>query len=65
MYNIFSYNILHSLFNCSGQILNVTLWEDYATQFSNFNKDRTDWGPTIVFLHNAKIKEATGFVTLF
>ncbi|WJX79778.1 hypothetical protein P8452_62863 [Trifolium repens] len=43
----------------TGNILNVTLWEDFALQFSNYNKRRTDWGPTIVLIHNAKIKEAT------
>jgi hypothetical protein len=44
----------------SGNILNVTLWEDFAKQFAKYNKERTDWGPTIVLMHNAKIKEATG-----
>jgi hypothetical protein len=46
----------------SGNIIKCTLWEDFATQFANFNKQRTDWGPTIVLLHNCKIKDATGFM---
>jgi hypothetical protein len=57
LYILFSSN---NLPNPSGNILNVTLWEDFALQFSNYNKRRTDWGPTIVLIHNAKIKEATG-----
>ncbi|WJX19584.1 hypothetical protein P8452_09253 [Trifolium repens] len=43
----------------TGNILNVTRWEDFALQFANYNKRRTDWGPTILLIHNAKIKEAT------
>ena len=57
LYILFSSN---NLSNPNGNILNVTLWEDFALQFSNYNKRRTDWGPTIVLIHNAKIKEATG-----
>ncbi|PNY01098.1 hypothetical protein L195_g024386 [Trifolium pratense] len=43
----------------AGNILNCTLWEDFATQFAKYNNERTDWGPTIVLIHNARIKEAT------
>ncbi|WJX28421.1 hypothetical protein P8452_17141 [Trifolium repens] len=42
-----------------GNILNCTLWEDFALQFQLYNKERTDWGHTIIMIHNGKIKEAT------
>ncbi|KAK2394376.1 replication protein A 70 kDa DNA-binding subunit B [Trifolium repens] len=42
-----------------GNILNCTLWEDFALQFQLYNKDRTEWGHTIIMIHNGKIKEAT------
>ncbi|WJX39532.1 hypothetical protein P8452_27064 [Trifolium repens] len=48
----------------SGNFIKCTLWEDFATQFANFNKQRTDWGPTIVLLHNCKIKDATDLYEL-
>ncbi|KAK2381705.1 hypothetical protein QL285_069293 [Trifolium repens] len=38
----------------AGNILNCTLWEDFAKQFAKYNNERTDWGPTIVLMHNAK-----------
>jgi hypothetical protein len=44
-----------------GNILNCTLWEDFAVQFQDYNNQRTEWGHTIILIHNAKIKEATGF----
>ncbi|WJX76061.1 hypothetical protein P8452_59523 [Trifolium repens] len=40
-------------------ILNCTLWEDFAVQFQDYNNQRTEWGHTIILIHNAKIKEAT------
>jgi hypothetical protein len=46
---------------CRGNILNRTLWEDFAVQFQDYNNQRTEWGHTIILIHNAKIKEATGF----
>ncbi|WJX69988.1 hypothetical protein P8452_54147 [Trifolium repens] len=42
-----------------GNILNRTLWEDFAVQFQDYNNQRTEWGHTIILIHNAKIKEAT------
>ncbi|WJX23995.1 hypothetical protein P8452_13162 [Trifolium repens] len=48
----------------SGNTIKCTLWEDFATQFANFNKQRTDWGPTIVLLHNCKLKDATDLYEL-
>jgi hypothetical protein len=48
-----------------GDVLNCTLWEDFATQFANYNNDRTEWGPTIILLHNAKINQATGDVYIY
>jgi hypothetical protein len=47
-----------------GNILNCTLWEDFAVQFQDYNNQRTEWGHTIILIHNAKIKEATGFFPL-
>ncbi|KAK2448277.1 hypothetical protein QL285_007560 [Trifolium repens] len=48
----------------AGDVLNCTLWEDFATQFANYNNDRTEWGPTIILLHNAKINQATDLYEL-
>ncbi|KAK2417374.1 replication protein A 70 kDa DNA-binding subunit B [Trifolium repens] len=42
-----------------GNILNCTLWEDFAVQFQDYNNQRTEWGHTIILIHNTKIKEAT------
>ncbi|WJX53683.1 hypothetical protein P8452_39652 [Trifolium repens] len=42
-----------------GETLKCTLWEDFALQFQNYNSQRTDWGHTIIVIHNGKIKEAT------
>lgn len=42
-----------------GTLLSCTLWEDFGIQFLNYNKSNTQAGPTIILLHNAKIKEAT------
>jgi hypothetical protein len=43
-----------------GMLLNITLWEEFALQFMNYNKERTDWGPTIILIHNGKINLPTG-----
>ncbi|KAK2404179.1 hypothetical protein QL285_053544 [Trifolium repens] len=48
----------------AGDILNCTLWEDFASQFANYNNDRTEWGPTIILLHNAKINQPTDLYEL-
>ncbi|KAK2419876.1 replication protein A 70 kDa DNA-binding subunit B [Trifolium repens] len=42
-----------------GNILNCTLWEDFAVQFQNYNKNRSEWGSTIIIIHNGKINQAT------
>lgn len=47
-----------------GTLLSCTLWEDFGIQFLNYNKSNTQAGPTIILLHNAKIKEATGYPLL-
>jgi len=43
-----------------GTLLSCTLWEDFGLQFLNFT-NKSESGPTIILLHNAKIKEATGY----
>jgi hypothetical protein len=48
-----------------GETLKCTLWEDFALQFQNYNSQRTDWGHTIIVIHNGKIKEATGYYSCF
>jgi hypothetical protein len=40
--------------------MKCTLWEDFGLQFQNYMNNRTEWGPTIIVIHNGKIKEATG-----
>ncbi|XP_058739326.1 uncharacterized protein LOC131611236 [Vicia villosa] len=42
----------------SNNTINCTLWESYAAQFFNFNKERGDASnPTILVLQYAKVKE--------
>jgi hypothetical protein len=43
-----------------GTLLSCTLWEDFGLQFLNFT-NKAESGPTIILIHNAKIKEATGY----
>ncbi|MCI11782.1 replication protein A1-like protein, partial [Trifolium medium] len=48
-----------TLKDLKGETLKCTLWEDFGLQFQNYNSQRTIWGPTIILIHNGKIKEAT------
>lgn len=41
-----------------GTLLSCTLWEDFGLQFLDFT-NKAESGPTIILIHNAKIKEAT------
>ncbi|GAU49502.1 hypothetical protein TSUD_287320 [Trifolium subterraneum] len=48
-----------TLKDLKGDIIKCTLWGDFGLQFQNYNNTRSDWGPTVILIHNGKIKEAT------
>ncbi|KAK2403228.1 hypothetical protein P8452_09298 [Trifolium repens] len=48
-----------TLKDLKGETMKCTLWEDFGLQFQNYMNNRTEWGPTIIVIHNGKIKEAT------
>jgi hypothetical protein len=56
---VFITNVKHIRYMYRGTLLSCTLWEDFGLQFLNFT-NKSESGPTIILLHNAKIKEATG-----
>lgn len=41
--------------------INCTLWEDYASKFLKFNNERKEFGPVVVMLTYAKLKEEGRF----
>ncbi|XP_058726556.1 uncharacterized protein LOC131597914 [Vicia villosa] len=44
--------------DAANNTMNCTLWEDYAKQFFKFNEENaTTFGPTVVLLNYAKVKE--------
>ena len=53
----FDFGSYSNCLNYSDISINCTLWEDYAGKFLKFNNDRKEFGPVVVMLTYAKLKE--------
>lgn len=49
--------LIQTVSMCSDISINYTLWEDYAGKFLKFNNERKEFGPVVVMLTYAKLKE--------